>query len=62
MEEPKCKECIHFHQHYVRLGEGYQKAGCGHCVHCQLKHRKPNTSACLHYVKKSAPAEEITEN
>lgn len=53
MEEPQCKDCKHFRQHYVHFLElRYTPVPCGHCVYPRLKHRKPNTFACVYFSEK----------
>lgn len=53
MEDPTCKDCVHFRQHYVHFYEmRYDKVPCGHCVFPRLKHRTPDTFACAYFKKK----------
>lgn len=48
-----CRDCEHFRQHYVYFLElRYVTVPCGHCVHPRLKHRKPDTPACVHFSEK----------
>lgn len=55
MQEPTCKDCRHFRQHYVKLREGrFDPIPCGHCVFPRLKHRTTDTTACFHFQKKEA--------
>ena len=55
MQKPTCKECKHFRTHYVKIdNHHYETAGCGHCVYPRLKHRKPETFACVYFVKIAA--------
>lgn len=49
IKEPQCKDCKHFRQHYIRSGERFDWAGCGHCVYPRLKHRRPNVLACVYF-------------
>ena len=54
MSNAKCKNCQYFYPHYV-LGE--QKIGwvnCGHCVFPKLRHKRPDTPACPHFVQGEA--------
>lgn len=37
-----CEYCKFFIQHYVRLGNSYDKTYCGHCTHGNCKKRKPD--------------------
>lgn len=54
MDEPTCGTCIHFRQHYILFDlDRYNLIPCGHCVHPRLKHRKPDTPACVHYQQKT---------
>lgn len=57
MEEPTCGNCAHFRQHYIPWHDGiYHKIPCGHCVYPRLKHRSPETFACVYF--KPAPSDE----
>lgn len=48
-----CNDCQHFRQHYVFFLETrFDPVPCGHCVYPRLKHRTPNTAACVHFLKK----------
>ena len=59
MQEPTCKDCRHFRQHYIKFREGrYEPITCGHCVYPRLKHRTTDTPACFHFKEKEAEAEE----
>lgn len=50
MAEPTCKDCQHFRQHYVFFLETrYDPVPCGHCVYPRLKHRRPDTFACIYF-------------
>ena len=56
MEKSRCKDCQYFIQHYVKWhDDNYVRAGCGHCTHPRLKHRKPSQSACESFKEKTAP-------
>lgn len=53
MTEPTCKSCKHFRQHYILFNTNrYDPIPCGHCVYPRLKHRKPGTPACTHFMEK----------
>ena len=53
MEDPKCKDCAHFRQHYIHWDrKSYVEVPCGHCVRPRLKHRKPETCACVHFLRR----------
>ena len=55
MEDPQCKDCKHFRQHYVHFLETrLSPIPCGHCVYPRLKHRRPDTPACVHFKFKTA--------
>ena len=51
VEARVCGTCIHYHQHYVRVGEGsYQPLWYGHCgVPCR-RHPTPE-DGCLHWAE-----------
>ena len=57
MSEMHCKDCIHFRQHYILDNQSCTAVNCGHCIHPQVKHRKPDTPACTHFICREAPAE-----
>ncbi len=52
MQYAFCKYCAHYVQHYYFSGHGFLKTECGHCKHPHIKPRKPNTPACVHYLRK----------
>ena len=53
MNDPTCKYCQHFRQHYVFwYTDRYQEVPCGHCVYPRLKHRRTDCPACVHFQKK----------
>lgn len=53
MQEPTCSNCAHFRRHYIRFHEfRFTEVPCGHCVHPRLKHRRPDTPACVHFQQK----------
>ena len=54
MKEPTCADCAYFRQHYIRFDiNRYSAVPCGHCVHPRLKHRRPDTLACVHFRPKA---------
>ena len=54
MNTPTCATCIHFRRHYIHFDEfRFTEVPCGHCVYPRLKHRKPDTPACVHYKPKT---------
>lgn len=57
-EQPTCKTCKHFRQHYIKYGRGsYQEISYGHCVHPRLKKRESTTKACEHFQPRAGTAE-----
>lgn len=57
MHEPTCASCIHFRRHYIRFDEfRFTEVPCGHCVYPRLKHRRPDTPACVHFTAKEETA------
>lgn len=63
MDDLKCKNCTHFRQHYVYWYRStYRKIPCGHCVHPHLKHRTPDTLACVYYTPKPPEEQEESNN
>ena len=50
MENTKCGSCTHFRQHYILDRQSCRAISCGHCSQPRLKHRRPEQSACPHYV------------
>ena len=61
MDDQTCKTCAHFHQHYTLEPSRCSPIPCGHCSFPRLKHRKPHTTACKHYLQadiKSLPDRE----
>ena len=55
MNNPTCKTCEHFYQHYSVDDQSYTVTNCGHCVFPRLKHRKPDQKCCEHYTPCQAP-------
>ena len=56
MNEPTCANCVHFRRHYIRFDEfRFTEIPCGHCVHPQLKHRRPDTPPALTSCQKNRP-------
>lgn len=42
VEAEVCGTCVHYYQHYVRVGEGdYRPLWYGHCVHPWRRHPTP---------------------
>ena len=55
METQICKNCTHFRQHYTVDAEHYSALNCGHCTWPRIKHRKPDSKACEHFVLQTEP-------
>lgn len=54
MLDPTCENCMYFRQHYILFYEGhYNPVPCGHCVFPRLKHRRPDTPACVYYAPRT---------
>ena len=52
MKDPQCKDCKHFRQHYIHFCDNrFDAIPCGHCVYPRLKHRRPDTLACVYFSK-----------
>jgi len=49
MEDIRCKNCVHFRQHYIKFGRGYREILYGHCVYPRLKKRYSADPACKYY-------------
>ena len=49
MENPTCKTCAYFHQHYGISGGRIFRIHCGHCTYPKLRHKRPSTNACQYY-------------
>lgn len=62
MKEATCADCTYFCQHYIYFLEmRYDTIPCGHCIYPRLKHRKPNTLACVHFKRKEKINETAAE-
>lgn len=57
MDSPACKNCTRFHQHYILDKQSCTAVNRGHCCYLRLKHRKPDTPACAHYIRREMSAE-----
>lgn len=51
--EKRCIDCARFVQHYVKSGDRFVKAYCGHCTQPTLKYIPPDMEGCVHFVSKS---------
>ena len=56
MNTPTCKNCVHFHQHYVLDDQSCCKVYCGHCVRPRIKHRSPDGKVCSYFGARTEPA------
>ena len=62
MIEPTCADCVHVRRHYIRFDEfRFTEIPCGHCVHPRLKHRRPESPACVHFKPKGETAGDIPD-
>ena len=57
MEEKICKQCEHFHQHYVIDKQTCIAINCGHCVFPRIKHMRAGKEACKHFAEREVPLE-----
>ena len=55
METACCKECEHFHRHYVLDTQSCTSINCGHCSYPRIKHRAPDHAACRHFCPRKDP-------
>ena len=55
MENPICKQCAHFHQHYVVDTQRCAAVNCGHCFYPRPKKRTPITPACTYFTPREMP-------
>lgn len=55
MNPSTCRNCTHFHQHYVIDDQCACPVNCGHCNYPRLKERTPDTPSCKHFSPKTAP-------
>jgi len=56
MDTHICKNCVHFHQHYVLNSHRGVAIDCGHCSYSRRKHRSATASACVHFTFREMPA------
>lgn len=57
MNDPKCKDCQHFLQHYTYLQGKWRWVYCGHCTHLRVRTKRPDAPACENFVQ-GTPASE----
>ena len=53
MKELLCKDCEHFHIHYILDKHRATALDCGHCSFPRLKKRRPSQPACVHYSERA---------
>ena len=51
MESCQCKNCSHFLQHYTFRQNRMIEVYCGHCTYLRVKHKRPDSKACEHYIQ-----------
>lgn len=49
MEQPVCKDCTHFRQHFILDEQSCSAVSCGHCAYPRLKYRRPDEKVCPHF-------------
>lgn len=49
MNEPQCKSCTFFRQHYTLSENKLIEVNCGHCAYTRPKKRNPKAWACDNY-------------
>ena len=50
MNEPTCKNCQHYIQHYSAKGGKFTEVYCGHCTRFHLKRKRPDVKTCEHFL------------
>ena len=50
MNNETCKTCAHFRQHYILTEGRIMRVFCGHCIFPKVKHKRPFSKACEHYI------------
>lgn len=50
MQELKCKNCGHFHQHYALNGRELHWVYCGHCSVPKIRIKKPDEKICQYFI------------
>ena len=56
MEHKYCRDCEHFHQHYVLNKRKIFRVYCGHCTLRSVRKKQPDMIACDNFV--AAPPDE----
>ena len=49
MNEPCCKSCRYFIQHYALRNSRLIQVYCGHCTYAAPKAKRPDRKACEHF-------------
>ena len=57
MNEPTCKNCQNYIQHYSAKGGKFAEVYCGHCRKAHLKRKRPDASICEHFLPGSGEAD-----
>ena len=58
MDEPICKNCKRFIQHYTFIGSKLAEVNCGHCaVKRSIKRKKADSKACEYFEQGTDPTE-----
>ena len=55
MDTPICKNCTHYHQHYILDDQRCAAVNCGHCTYPRLKHREQTHPGCTHFQPRATP-------
>lgn len=55
MKTAICKNCAHFHLHYILDEHRATALDCGHCSYPRQKKRRPSDAACVHYTETLLP-------
>ena len=50
MDDPSCRTCAHYRQHYTFNQHKIFSVYCGHCTYRKVKTKKPDAKACEHYL------------
>ena len=50
MDNPSCKTCVHYQQHYTFDQRKIFRVYCGHCTYQRAKTKRPDAKACEHYL------------
>ena len=54
MDNPTCKTCAYYRQHYTFDQRKIFRIYCGHCTHHKAKTKRPDAKACEHYLLSEA--------